>query len=90
MSDDNSSSLADTYITPTYDRSLMLVKGRGSTVWDAQGKSYIDLLSGVAVCSTGHCHPLLLRQSESRPENSFTVQIIFMFPDRENWHNNLH
>jgi len=60
MSDDNSSSLADTYITPTYDRSLMLVKGRGSTVWDAQGKSYIDLLSGVAVCSTGHCHPAVV------------------------------
>jgi len=61
MSDANiSSSLADTYITPIFDRSLMIVKGSGSTVYDAQGRSYIDCFGGVAVCSTGHCHPAVV------------------------------
>lgn len=43
---------------PTYSRwPIALVRGEGSTVWDEDGKSYLDLYGGHAVCSTGHCHP---------------------------------
>ncbi len=43
---------------PTYTRwPIGLVRGSGSTVWDEDGKSYLDLYGGHAVCSTGHCHP---------------------------------
>src|SRR3712207_3561200 len=31
--------------------------GRGCTLVDAEGTEYLDLLAGIAVCNTGHCHP---------------------------------
>jgi acetylornithine/succinyldiaminopimelate/putrescine aminotransferase len=47
---------------PTYTRwPLTLVRGKGSTVWDASGKSYLDLYGGHAVAATGHCHPEVVR-----------------------------
>ena len=36
---------------------VALVKGRGATVWDANGKAYIDCMSGYGVSLVGHCHP---------------------------------
>src|SRR6266511_2986698 len=50
--------LTDKYVTKTYARiPIALVKGRGCKVWDADGKEYLDFLSGIAVNSLGHCHP---------------------------------
>jgi acetylornithine/succinyldiaminopimelate/putrescine aminotransferase len=47
---------------PTYTRwPVTLVRGEGSTVWDATGKSYLDLYGGHAVASTGHSHPEVVR-----------------------------
>ncbi|NYT05304.1 MAG: aspartate aminotransferase family protein [Methanomicrobiales archaeon] len=43
-----------------FGRNLKLVKGAGSRVWDADGNEYIDCVAGIAVCSTGHCHPLVV------------------------------
>lgn len=36
---------------------LEIVKASGSTLWDVNGKSYIDLIAGISVCNIGHCHP---------------------------------
>lgn len=36
---------------------IELVKGQGSTVWDANGRAYLDLYGGHAVISIGHAHP---------------------------------
>lgn len=42
----------------TYSRfPAALVRGEGCRLWDADGKEYWDFLSGIAVCSLGHCHP---------------------------------
>ncbi len=42
----------------TYNRfPATMVKGEGCRLWDADGKEYLDFLSGIAVCSLGHCHP---------------------------------
>lgn len=38
-----------------YDRPLHLVRGRGATVWDADGRAYIDVYNNVP--AVGHCHP---------------------------------
>jgi len=49
---------ADQVIIKTYGRyPVAFVRGQGSTVWDADGKSYTDFLTGLAVCVLGHCHP---------------------------------
>jgi acetylornithine aminotransferase len=42
----------------TYARlPVTFVKGAGVTLWDDQGKAYIDALSGISVCNIGHAHP---------------------------------
>jgi predicted acetylornithine/succinylornithine family transaminase len=45
------------YVMPTYAQSLVLVKGKGSKVWDADGKVYLDFMAGISVLNVGHCHP---------------------------------
>jgi 4-aminobutyrate aminotransferase len=47
------------YISPSYTRSYPLVAkaGRGCLVEDVDGNEFLDFSSGIAVCSTGHCHP---------------------------------
>ncbi len=39
---------------------LVLVRGEGAHVWDADGKEYVDLLGGIAVNALGHGHPALV------------------------------
>ncbi|MGJ9425299.1 acetylornithine transaminase [Nesterenkonia halotolerans] len=39
----------------------VLVRGSGVTVWDADGREYLDLLAGIAVNALGHAHPGLTR-----------------------------
>lgn len=38
-------------------RNRTLTRGEGVWVWDAEGKKYLDGMSGVAVCGLGHAHP---------------------------------
>ncbi len=49
------------YYMPAFSREIMIERGSGSKVWDADGKEYIDCVAGIAVCSTGHCHPEVIR-----------------------------
>lgn len=39
---------------------LVLTKGEGPHVWDAEGNRYLDLLGGIAVNALGHAHPALV------------------------------
>jgi acetylornithine/N-succinyldiaminopimelate aminotransferase len=39
---------------------LVLTRGRGAHVWDADGNEYVDLLGGLAVNALGHAHPALV------------------------------
>lgn len=42
----------------TYSRfPVVMVRGEGCRLWDADGKEYLDFLAGIAVCALGHCHP---------------------------------
>jgi acetylornithine/N-succinyldiaminopimelate aminotransferase len=46
---------------PTYgEPALTLVRGDGATVWDDQGRSYVDLVAGIAVNALGHAHPAVV------------------------------
>ena len=45
-------------VVPSYARfDLVLERGEGSYVWDANGKRYLDFGGGIAVCSLGHANP---------------------------------
>nr|WP_084550783.1 acetylornithine transaminase [Actinomadura rifamycini] len=39
---------------------VALARGEGCTVWDADGRAYLDLIAGIAVSSLGHAHPALV------------------------------
>lgn len=48
----------DRYVIPNYIRNpILLERGSGVNVWDADGNRYLDLFSGWAVSLLGHCHP---------------------------------
>jgi acetylornithine/N-succinyldiaminopimelate aminotransferase len=50
--------LAERYLYPNYRPGpFVLARGAGSELWDVEGKRYLDLSAGVAVCSVGHAHP---------------------------------
>jgi 4-aminobutyrate aminotransferase len=50
------------YISPSYTRSYPLVAkhGRGIVVTDVDGNEFFDFSAGIAVTSTGHCHPYVV------------------------------
>ncbi len=54
-------SLHKQFVMSTYAPGLVLVKGKGAKVWDADGKEYLDFLAGIAVLSVGHCHPKVVK-----------------------------
>src|SRR5271168_4969441 len=47
------------YVSPSYTRSYPMVakRGRGVRVEDVDGNEFLDFAAGIAVVSTGHCHP---------------------------------
>ena len=50
--------LNDAHIINTYGaRKLAIARGEGATIWDADGREYLDCFAGIAVCNLGHCHP---------------------------------
>jgi len=51
-----SQNLMSNYAVP----SITLVKGKGSIVFDADGKKYIDMLGGIATNILGHSHPAVV------------------------------
>ena len=57
----------------TYKRAPVdFVRGEGALLWDADGKEYLDFLTGISVCSLGHCHPAVVAavQRAGRPADA--------------------
>ena len=59
------------YISPSYTRSYPLVAktGSGAIVEDVDGNRFLDFSAGIAVCSTGHCHPDVVRAIQKQAES---------------------
>jgi len=72
--------LTEKYMMRVFGRDLMLVKGRGSRVWDDKGNEYIDCVAGIAVCSTGHCHPKVVDAICSQAKELIHVSNLFRIP----------
>jgi 4-aminobutyrate aminotransferase len=59
------------FVTPSYPRpAFKLVVERAQGVWveDVDGNTFLDCNAGVAVCSTGHCHPEVVRAIQEQAE----------------------
>lgn len=68
------------HLMNTYARlPVNFVKGDGATLHDSDGKTYVDAISGIAVCSLGHAHPAIseaiCKQSQKLIHTSNLYQI---------------
>ncbi|MBU1054428.1 MAG: acetylornithine transaminase [Proteobacteria bacterium] len=69
---------AEKVIANTYKRpSIVIEKGKGCKVWDTDGKSYIDFVAGVAVCSLGHAHPRVVKALCKQADILFHVSNLY-------------
>jgi len=75
--------LYDAFVLKNYARaSLTLVRGRGTDVWDDQGKAYLDFTSGIAVSALGHCHPHWVAAVQRQAGELIHVSNLFRNPNQ--------
>lgn len=87
--DQLTASVGSEAIVASYQQHLMntfgapkrvFVRGEGSHVWDADGRKYLDLLSGLAVNGLGHAHPAVLSAVTSQIATLGHVSNFFATP----------
>jgi acetylornithine/N-succinyldiaminopimelate aminotransferase len=71
-------SSAKTVLLQNYKQQpLVLVRGEGVFVWDAEGRRYLDLICGIATCALGHCHPVVVEAAKRQLETLWHVSNVF-------------
>lgn len=71
------------HVVPSYKRSAtapVLVRGKGTRVWDAEGNEYLDFGSGIAVNCLGHAHPRLSEVMKKQGDELVHVSNLFFHP----------
>ncbi len=70
--------LEERYLMRTYKRAPVdFVRGEGALLWDADGKEYLDFLTGISVCSLGHCHPAVVEAVRDQAGRLMHVSNLF-------------
>lgn len=69
-------------ISPSYPRAYPFVMdhGKGSEVWDVDGNRFLDFMAGIAVTSTGHAHPKVVRAIQEQAEQFIHISSDFYHP----------
>ena len=69
------------YVLQTYKRNpITLVRGAGVRLYDADGKEYFDLLSGIGVAALGHAHAGLARAVAEQAQTLIHTSNLFYHP----------
>lgn len=67
------------HVAPCYAFTpIAMVKGRGTKVWDAEGKVYLDFTAGIAVQNVGHSHPRVVKAIQEQAELLTHVSNLYM------------
>ncbi len=66
------------YVMGTYTPSIVIEKGKGSRVWDAEGKQYYDLTSGIGVHNIGHCNETVVKAVQDQAATLGHCSNLFM------------
>jgi acetylornithine/N-succinyldiaminopimelate aminotransferase len=65
-------------VLPVYARQdLTFVRGEGTTLYDADGRAYLDFLAGIAVVALGHCHPAPLAAAHAQLDRLWHVSNVY-------------
>jgi 4-aminobutyrate aminotransferase len=69
-------------ISPSYPRGYPFVMdhGQGTEVWDVDGNRYLDFAAGIAVTSTGHSHPKVVKSIQDQAEKFIHISADFYHP----------
>ncbi len=69
-------------ISPSYPRAYPFVMdhGRGVNVWDVDGNRFLDFAAGIAVTSTGHSHPKVVKAIQDQAEKFIHISSDFYHP----------
>ncbi len=69
-------------ISPSYPRGYPFVMdhGKGSEVWDVDGNRFLDFMAGIAVTSTGHAHPKVIKAIQEQAEQFIHISSDFYHP----------
>ena len=71
-------------LTNNYNRrKISFVKGRGSFLYDKNGKKYLDFVQGIAVNSLGHSNPYLTKEMIKQAKKVWHVSNSFLIPEGE-------
>jgi len=54
---------------------LEIVKAKGSSMWDVNGKKYIDLIAGISVCNVGHGHPKVIKAIKKQVDDYMHIMV---------------
>lgn len=74
----------------TYARlPIAFERGEGAWLWDADGKRYLDALSGIAVNTLGHAHPRLTTALSTQLNKLMHVSNVYQIPEQEQLANRL-
>jgi acetylornithine/N-succinyldiaminopimelate aminotransferase len=72
---------AQKVLTPNYRQApVVLVRGEGCRVWDAEGREYLDCIGGIATIALGHCHPAIVKALEEQARSLWHVSNLFFNP----------
>ena len=71
----------DAYVMTTYGRfPLALERGAGCRVWDTDGREYLDFVAGIATCTLGHAHPVLVEAVTRQIQTLHHVSNLYYIP----------
>src|SRR4051812_7266889 len=69
------------HVLQTYRRAAVtFVRGQGVRLYDADDRSYLDLLSGIGVAALGHAHPALARAIADQAQTLLHTSNLFFHP----------
>ena len=73
--------LYDAHVMGNYRRlPVVFVRGEGARLWDAEGREYLDFLSGIAVARVGHAHPRVARAIAEQAATLLHVSNLYYNP----------
>ncbi|MBD2531399.1 aspartate aminotransferase family protein [Nostoc flagelliforme FACHB-838] len=70
-------------VMSTYGRfPLALERGAGCRVWDTQGQEYLDFVAGIATCTLGHAHPVMVEAVTRQIQKLHHVSNLYYIPEQ--------
>ncbi|EMP56938.1 acetylornithine/succinyldiaminopimelate aminotransferase [Marinobacter santoriniensis NKSG1] len=73
-----SRALFNEVMVPNYNpQPIVPVRGKGSRLWDQDGREFIDVTGGIAVNVLGHCHPALTEALKSQADKLWHLSNVF-------------